>query len=226
MKEFSWSPLRIAVSPRLRVAASLLLLPLAQQTGTLKGKVTDEKGKPIPAAEVRIVSMRDRSVKELKTDESGVYSIELEPDEYTVSVDAEGFQGGTLQSFQQVEAGKETQVKTIALAHARHSSLIRGSVFDSSGATVAGAHVKLEPVRGTEHKDEHKDEHKGGKHAKAINRDYVTNARGEFAFRLPSARAQYRVTATLAGYKSDSKVVDVNENETVPLALTLEPLKK
>jgi uncharacterized GH25 family protein len=199
----------------------------AQQTGSLKGKIADEKGKPIAGAEVRVMSSRDRSIKEIKTDESGNYSVEVEPDEYSVSFDAEGYQGGTLQALQQVEAGKETRVKTIVLARAKHSSLIRGSVFDPAGGTIAGAQVKLEQVIAAEHKDEHGDEpKKGRKHPKAITRDYVTNNRGEFAFRLPSVRSMYRVTAVLAGYKSDTKVVEVNENETVPLALTLEPLKK
>jgi hypothetical protein len=216
-----------------RLPASLLILLLgslptmAQQTGSLKGKIADEKGKPIAGAEVRVMSSRDRSIKEIKTDELGNYSVELEADEYSVSFDAEGYQGGTLQALQQVEAGKETRVKTIVLIRAKHSSLIRGSVFDPAGGTIAGAQVKLEQVIADEHKDEHGNEpKKGGKHPKAITRDYVTNYRGEFAFRLPSARSTYRVTAVLAGYKSETKVVEVNENETVPLALTLEPLKK
>jgi hypothetical protein len=34
------------------------------------------------------------------------------------------------------------------------------------------------------------------------------------------------LTATLNGYKPDTKVVDVSEGEAVPLAFALEPLKK
>src|SRR5262249_37571770 len=143
-RALAWPRLRVSASPCLALAASLLLIPPAQQTGTLKGKIADEKGKPIAGAEVRIMSSRDRSIKEIKTDESGNYSVELDPDEYSVSFDAEGYQGGTLQALQQVEAGRETRVRTIVLARAKHSSLIRGSVFDPKGATVAGAQVKLE----------------------------------------------------------------------------------
>ena len=35
-----------------------------------------------------------------------------------------------------------------------------------------------------------------------------------------------QVTATLSGYKSDTKTVDVTESESVPLAFSLEPVKK
>jgi hypothetical protein len=55
---------------------------------------------------------------------------------------------------------------------------------------------------------------------------YTTNSHGEFAFRVPSVRARYRVTATLNGYKLETRFVDVNENESVPLSFSLEPVKK
>jgi hypothetical protein len=34
------------------------------------------------------------------------------------------------------------------------------------------------------------------------------------------------LTATLGGYKSETKTVEVNEDEAVPLAFNLEPVKK
>jgi hypothetical protein len=39
-------------------------------------------------------------------------------------------------------------------------------------------------------------------------------------------RARYRVTASLDGYKTQTKFVDVSESEAVPLAFNLEPVKK
>jgi hypothetical protein len=190
-----------------------------QKTGALKGKIEDEKGKAIAGAEVRIMSSRDRSVTETKTDASGAYSFDVPPDEYTISFQAEGYQEGTLQDMQQVEEGKETRVKTIRLPKATHTSLIRGSVFDAEGRSISGARIKLVRIP-TE------DEQKEGKHFKALSRDYVSNTHGEFAFRLPSARARYRITAGAPGYRADTKEVDVNEREAVPVAMTLLPLKK
>jgi len=192
---------------------------LQQKTGTLKGKIEDEKGKPIAGVEVRIMSSRDRSISETKTDASGAYSFEVAADEYTVSFQADGYQEGTLQEMQQVEEGKETRVKTIRLPKATHTSLIRGSVFDFQGRSISGARIKLVRIA-TE------DEAKEGKHFKGLSRDYISNSHGEFAFRLPSARARYRITAAAAGYRPDTKEVDVNESEAVPVAMTLLPLKK
>ncbi|MEK6325349.1 MAG: carboxypeptidase-like regulatory domain-containing protein [Acidobacteriota bacterium] len=191
-----------------------------QRTGALKGKIENEKGKPIPSAEVRAMRSRDRSLKETKTDEAGNYSFELEPDDYTVSFDAEGYQGGTLVQMQQVEEGKETTVKTIRLAKAgQRTSLIRGAVFEANGASLAGVHLKLARVPTA-------DEEKDRKRVPSFSRSYTSNRRGEFAFRVPAARARYQVTATLSGYKPETKVVDVNESEAVPLAFSLEPVKK
>lgn len=193
---------------------------LAQQkTGALKGRVEDAKGKPLAGAEVRVMASRDRSIKETKTDQTGNYAFDLEPDHYTVSVDAEGYQGGTLLQMWQVEEGAETKVKTVQLPKAKKTSLIRGAVFDTGGLSLGGARIKLIRVPTEE-------EQKDKKKINSISRDYITNSHGEFAFRLPSVRARYQLTASLTGYKSETKIVDVGESESVPLAFSLEPEKK
>lgn len=202
--------------------ACLLAVSFAAQktTGTLKGKIENEKGKPIAAAEIRAMRSRDRSIKETKTDEAGNYSFELEPDDYTISFDAEGFQGGTLVQMQQVEGGKETAVKTIRLEKtSRRTSLIRGAVFDSQGASMAGVHLKLARVATEEEDREHK-------HIGSFSLNYTTNSHGEFAFRVPASRARYKVTATHPDCKPQIKTVDVDGSESVPLAFTLEPVKQ
>ncbi|HSB09973.1 MAG TPA: carboxypeptidase-like regulatory domain-containing protein [Blastocatellia bacterium] len=195
-------------------------LAAGQKTGTLKGKIETEKGKPIAGAEVRVMRNRDRSVKETKTDQAGNYSLELEPDDYTVSFDADGYQGGTLVHMQQVEEGKETIVKTIRLEKTgRKISLIRGAVFDLNGGSLAGVSLKLVRVPTEEEEKEHKK-------IESLSMSYVANRHGEFAFRVPAARARYKITAALTGYKPESKIVDVNEGEAIPLAFSLEPIKK
>jgi hypothetical protein len=210
---------RVLIIALVVLCSAAAAFALQQKTGTLKGKIENEKGKPIADADVRAVSSRTRSVKEAKTDQSGGYSLELEPDDYTVSFDAEGYAGGTMRDMQQVEEGKTTEVKTMRLAKAKRTSLIRGAVFDTRGLSLAGARVKLVRVP-TE------DEEKDKRRIDSLTRDYTTNSHGEFAFRLPAARARYRLTASLDGFKSDTKVVDVSENEAVPLAFSLEPVKK
>lgn len=199
---------------------ALAVPAFGQGSGTLKGKIETEKGKPIEGAEVRVLRSRDRSVKEAKTDANGSFSFELLPDDYTVSFDAEGYQGGTLVQMQQVEEGKETVVKTIRLSKVSHrTSLIRGAVFDSVGASLPGVSLKLVRVATA-------DEEKDRKKVDSLSLSYTTNSHGEFAFRVPSVRARYRVTASLNGYKLETKFVDINENESVPLSFSLEPVKK
>jgi hypothetical protein len=189
------------------------------KTGTLKGRIEDEKGKPIAEAEIRVMSSRTRNVKEAATDKNGIYALELEPDDYTVSIDAEGFKGGTMTQMLQIEEGKETTAKTIKLYKAAKSSLVRGAVFDENGFSLPGVHLKLVRVpNDAEAKDKKKLE--------SVKQDYVSNSRGEFAFRLPSMRARYQVTAMRSGYKPQIKTVDVNADESVPLAFTLESIKE
>jgi hypothetical protein len=200
--------------------SSVTLAAIQGKTGTLKGKIESEKGKPIAGAEVRAMRSRDRSIKETKTDQSGDFSLELEPDDYTVSFDAEGFQGGNLVQMQQVEEGKETTVKPIRLEKASHrTSLIRGAVFDSSGASLAGVHLKLVRVATAEEQQEHK-------HVGSLSMSYTSNSHGEFAFRVPINRARYEITASIHEYKPQSKTVDVSGSEAIPLAFSLEPVKK
>jgi len=63
----------------------------AQQTGTVKGTVTDESGAVIPATSVRIVSSTG-AAREAQTNESGVYTITgVKPGRYTVRVNVPGF---------------------------------------------------------------------------------------------------------------------------------------
>lgn len=204
----------------------LVLCPLTvalsatQKSGTLRGKIENEKGKPIASAEVRAIRNSDHSVKETKTDQSGSYSFELEPDDYIISFDADGYQGGKLVQMQEVEKDKETNVKTIRLEKAGHkTSLIRGAVFDRNGASLGGATLKLVRVPTEEEAKDHK-------HIPSVSMSYTTNNHGEFAFRVPAARARYRITAMLTGYKTELKTVDVTESEAVPLAFSLEPAKR
>ena len=212
--------MKLSIFVLILVCSATAAVAAAQKTGTLKGKIESDKGKPIAGAEVRAMRSRERSVKETKTDGAGNYSFELEPDDYTVSFDAEGYQGGTLVQMQQVEEGKETEVKTIRLEKVKHrTSLIRGAVFNSNGASFAGVSLKL--VRGPT-----PDEEKEHKRVGSFSLKYITNSHGEFAFRVPAGRARYQVTASLFGYKPETKIVDVNEFESVPLAFSLEPVKK
>ncbi len=196
-----------------------LTIVAQQKTGTLKGKLEDEKGKPIADAEVRAMSSRTRNTKETTTDKEGNYTLELEPDDYTISFDAQGFQQGTMSQMQQVEEGKETKIKTLRLVKAKRTSRLSGAVFDERGLSLGGVRLKLVRIPTEE-------EAKEKKKLASVKMDYITNSRGEFAFRLPPIRARYQVTAIMGGYKPQTRIVDMNEDEAQPLAFTLEAVKE
>jgi hypothetical protein len=96
---------------------------------------------------------------------------------------------------------------------------LSGAVFDENGLSLGGVRLKLVRIANEE-------EAKEKKKIESVKMDYITNSRGEFAFRLPPIRARYQVTAILSGYKPQTKIVDVNEDEGQPLAFTLEPVKE
>ncbi len=211
---------RVIISTFVVLCSTGHIWAVVQAKGTLKGKLEDEKGRPVAGVVIHAMSSRTRSTEETQTNETGAYSFELAPDDYVLSFEAAGFQGVTLTVMQQVEEGKQTEVRTIQLEKAKKpTSLVRGSVFTSEGFSLPGVKVKLKRVPSEE-------EQKSGKRFKKLSMDYVTNRQGEFAFRLPSEQARYELTASRDGFTSQSKIVDVGENESVPVAFSLEISKK
>jgi hypothetical protein len=68
-------------------------------------------------------------------------------------------------------------------------AVIGGTVFREPGFSLPGAEIVLEPEAP----------------AKQKRQKAVSDARGEFAFRVPPIAAKYRVTVTARGFRSDSK---------------------
>ncbi|MDX2180268.1 MAG: carboxypeptidase-like regulatory domain-containing protein [Bryobacteraceae bacterium] len=94
-----------------------------------------------------------------------------------------------------------------AAAFAEPYALVAGSVFRPSGHTLPGAKVTLSPEG-------------GGK-----RREARTDARGEFAFRVPAKAARYTVKVTAAGLKPASQTVQVQSEERVDLLFLMEAEK-
>jgi hypothetical protein len=93
-----------------------------------------------------------------------------------------------------------------AAAFAEPYALVAGSVFRPSGHTLPGAKVTLTP--------------EGGK-----RREARTDARGEFAFRVPAKAARYTVEVTAAGLKPATQTVQVQSEERVDLSFLMEAEK-
>ena len=65
---------------------------LAQTTGTLEGRVTDQQGGALVGAIVTATSSADSSSSEVVTDATGNYRLSLPPAVYTVRFSISGFQ--------------------------------------------------------------------------------------------------------------------------------------
>lgn len=97
-----------------------------------------------------------------------------------------------------------------AQAHA----LIAGTIFRETGLSLAGAEVTLTQA--------------GDSQAKRKFRPMqaVSDARGEFAFRVPPQPAQYRLSVRAAGYLPEEKLVAVAGEERVDAFFRLRPASK
>ena len=74
-------------------------------------------------------------------------------------------------------------------------SVVAGTVFREPGFALPGAEVALAVAPGAG--------------VKVKKMSFTTNQRGEFAFRVPSAKAVYSVAAAAKGFKGQQKTVDV-----------------
>jgi hypothetical protein len=93
-------------------------------------------------------------------------------------------------------------------------ALIAGSVFRDTGFSLAGAELIVEPAP----------EAKAPVKFKRIKT--VTDARGEFAVRVPSVPMRYTVSVKAQRYRLDKKEVSIDGEGRVELFFRLEPETK
>lgn len=91
--------------------------------------------------------------------------------------------------------------------------MVGGTVFREPGFALPGAQVTLSA--GSD-----------GAQSNIKKSTAITDARGEFAFRVPTAGRQYTVRATSKGYSSQQKQVSVEGEQRVDATFTLSPESK
>ena len=96
--------------------------------------------------------------------------------------------------------------KTKAIAPA---ALIAGTVFRDSGLTLPGAGISLEAAPAA------------GSKSRFRKMSAVSDARGEFAFRVPAERADYLLTASAQSFETVKKPVSVQGEERIDLSIVL-----
>lgn len=90
-------------------------------------------------------------------------------------------------------------------------ALIAGTVFRENGLSLPGAQLRLEPVG------------ESARNRRLRKMQAVSDARGEFAFRVPPEAAQYRLTAEAPGYQRAEKPVQVSGEERIDVFFRLVP---
>ncbi len=67
-----------------------LMLPLAAQTATVTGKVSDDTGAGVPDLKVSLINQATKVEKEIRSSPEGAYTLEAAPGMYSVAVDKPG----------------------------------------------------------------------------------------------------------------------------------------
>ena len=174
-------------------------------TGTIKGKVRTEKG---AAGGVAVVLRRgDNEVTRVATDRKGDFVISrVSPGTYGLTFRKPGLAVATIEKLD-VSAGKTHALKDLILSIDEGSlAFIRGSVFNEAGLSMPGVRVDLVRVI-TENST-----------AKFDSR--ITGDTGEFVFRLPADKSNYRVIMKADGGETISKDVEIDGAAIYRVALT------
>jgi hypothetical protein len=93
--------------------------------------------------------------------------------------------------------------------------VVAGTVFEETGRSLPRADVTLEPAGGPA-KDPRK--------AKKVR--YTTDARGEFAIRVPGVKQDYVLTVSASGFETQQKPVTISGDERVDVFIRLQAASK
>jgi hypothetical protein len=180
-------------------------------SGSIRGRVQNQKGDPLPKVKVRAISRRtDKMAGETESDDKGTFTLRLPEGRYTLDLYSAEHQRETIPVVE-VEAGKETKMdRAVRLREVNLYAALRGAVVNSDGFLVRGARVRIERIPfQTEPID-------------SFTKEQPTNESGEFGFRLPAIPSRYRVTATAKGFKPGSDTVDIGGAERHNMVIRLE----
>jgi hypothetical protein len=188
--------------------ATAALAAQDKTTGSIKGRVRVEAGKPSEVAV--IVRQGEREVTQTTTNGKGEFTVAgLQPGLYSVTFRKPGLSVGTVNNVE-VRAGKVRTLgdRLVLTVDEGSIAFLRGSVFDPGGRSVPGARVELARIEAD------------GSLKKLGDR--LTTETGQFVFRLPPDKAKYRVTVKADGAQDAIKDVEVDDAVVYRVALTLE----
>jgi len=186
---------------------------LAQETGGVKGKVRTTKGEGIAGVSVT-ARQNSEDVKSATSDNKGNFELEgLKAGLYNIVFSKNGYSSGLMYNVEVKQKKTNNLGDRLVLTIDQGTQvIIKGTVFDQDGRSVAGAKVEIEKILsdGSTRKIGSGFTSYGG----------APTARGEFTFKFSEGAAKFRVTAS-AGGASASKEVEVSSAAIYRLAITL-----
>ncbi len=195
------------------VIGLFLMIQANAQTGTVKGRVKEQNGKALEGVLVRANSANDKDEShETRSDSKGDFEfIGLQPGDYSFTFEKQGFKtfstrklelaaGDTLKLSRGIELKREGEP----------FSVIRGAVLYDAGFTLPNAAVTIERIDG----------------GKKFKQETVSREGGEFAFRVKSEKARYRISASSRGFQPGSIEIDIVGDELRSVVVTLQKEKE
>ncbi|NNE98428.1 MAG: hypothetical protein HKN25_05330, partial [Pyrinomonadaceae bacterium] len=126
---------------------------LSQETGSVKGKVRNEKGNRIPNVNVAI-RKNGKDLKKTRTDNKGRFILRgIEPGYYQLAFEKPGYSLGVLKNVQ-IKSKKTNNLRDRLILTVDDGTLVivRGSVFNQFGTSVRGAKIEIEEIRSNKKK--------------------------------------------------------------------------
>lgn len=196
----------------------------AQDTGGVKGKVRTTRGDAIPGVTIT-ARQNGRDVKSVSTDGSGKFVLDnLKTGIYNIVFAKNGYSTG-LKYDVEIRKGKVGDLgdRLILTIDQGTQVIIKGTVFDKDGRSLAGVKVEIEKVLSDGSTRKLSSGYTSDGTDSGI-RGGDGNSRGDFTFRFSQGAAKYRITASTKDLTA-SKEVEVDSAAIYRLAITLSPNK-
>jgi hypothetical protein len=192
----------------------------AQDTGSVKGKVRTTKGDGIAAATIT-ARQKGEDVKSSTSDAKGNFLMDgLKAGTYNLVFSKSGYSSGVLYNVEvKKKQTNDVGERLVLTVDQGTQVIIKGTVFDQDGRSVAGVKVDIEKISsdGSIRKI-------GSVYTSSGNDPGVRGgdgiARGEFTFKFNEGSAKYRVTASVKETTA-RKEIEVDGAAIYRLALTL-----
>lgn len=180
--------------------------------GIVKGKVRNTDNKSVGGASVT-ARQGERDIAQTETDAKGDFVLaNLPAGTYNIVIRKTGLRVGTISNLE-VKTGKTVDLrgKELNLPTDEASlAILRGSVFTEAGRSVRGAQIEIARLN---------DDGSASKRFDAR----LSDATGQFAFRLSPDAARYRVTVKIDGAATQTQDVAVEGAVIYRIAFKLQP---